>query len=116
MLQIPLTIALMQGFVACGAGGYFDRLDDEVDIEETLFILPGGQNLVYRLETGNYELQLTGSSSVDINWVGSECGEIPRTQGYTNTCELSGNGQLIITNPSTFASDVTVKITQLLSE
>ena len=116
MLPVLLTVALMLGFVACGTGGYFDRLDGEVDIEETLFILPGGQNLVFRLETGNYELQLTASSSVEINWVGSECGEIPKTQSYSDTCEFSGDGQLVITNPSSFASDVSIKITQLLSE
>ena len=116
MLPVLLTLALMLGFVASGSGGYFDRLDGQVDIEETLFMLPGGQNLVYRLETGNYELQLTASSSVEINWIGSECGEIPKTQSYSKTCKFSGNGQLIITTPSAFASDVNVKITQLLSE
>ena len=54
-------------------------------------------NLVYQLETGNYELQLTASPSVHINWLGSECGDIPRKQSYTITCELTDNGQLIIT-------------------
>lgn len=55
MLPVLLTIALMLKFVACGAGEYFDRLDGEVDIEETLFILPGGRILFtdWKQETMN---------------------------------------------------------------
>lgn len=114
-MQFLLALYLMT-LVACGTGGFIDKLDGEVGIEDDLVILPGGQNLLYRLDKGTYDFQLQASSSVGINLVGSDCRNTPSTQSYTKTCKFSGIGQLIITNPRTFGSDVNIKITQVSGE
>lgn len=110
------VLLIMLCLVGCGTGGFFDKLDGEVAIKDEMVDLPDGRNLVYRLDKGTYEFQLTASASVGINWVGTGCLEIPRTQSYTGTCNFSGFGQMIITNATGLTSGVSIKITQKLGD
>ncbi|PKB66192.1 MAG: hypothetical protein BZY81_07660 [SAR202 cluster bacterium Io17-Chloro-G4] len=115
-MRVLLAMFLILGLVGCGSGGFFDRIDGEVAIKDEMVDLEDGKNLVYRFEKGTYEFQLTASASVAVNWVGSDCRESPRTQSYTDTCEFSGFGQLIITNSTGLTSGVSIKITQLVGD
>jgi len=102
MIRSLLAIVTILGLVACGTGGIIDKLDGEVVVMDGLVILEDGQRVVYGLDEGTFEVQLTATQPVAVNWVGTICRETAGTQSYTTTCKFAGLGQLLITNPSTF--------------
>lgn len=80
--------------------------------------LKDGERISWKLPAGSYRLELTASNDGDtVEWLGSNC---PATQPMTSlstSCQMSSDGQLIVTNPTTFglgaASMTTVKVTRV---
>jgi hypothetical protein len=80
--------------------------------------LKDGERMSWQLPAGNYQLELTASNDGDtVEWLGSNC---PTTQPMTSlstSCQMSRDGQLLVTNPTTLglgaASMTTVKVTRV---
>lgn len=80
--------------------------------------LKDGGSISWKLEPGTYKLDFTASGDgVTAEWLGGSCPKTQPMQELTMTCELSRDGQLIITNPSIFGlganASTTVKVTRL---
>ena len=80
--------------------------------------LKDGAAVSWKLEPGNYRLELTANNDgVTAEWVGGGCPKTQPMREITMTCEMSRAGQLVITNPTTFglgaAVSTTVKVTKL---
>lgn len=80
--------------------------------------LKDGASMAWKIEPGIYRLDLTASGDgVTAEWLGASCPKTQPMQELTMTCDISRNGQLIITNPSIFGlganASTTVKVTKL---
>lgn len=80
--------------------------------------LKDSASISWKLEPGTYKLDFTASGDgVTAEWLGGSCPKTQPMQELTMTCDLSRNGQLIITNPSVFGlganASTTVKVTRL---
>lgn len=96
---------------------YVPYVTDQVIIND-LKILNDGAAVTYRLEPGNYELEMTASEDgAGTEWVGSNCAKTGQMKQLGTTCNLPTQGQLIISNPTNFGLgkqvSVTIKVTKL---
>ena len=80
--------------------------------------LQDGASVSWKLEPGSYKLELTANNDGAIaEWIGGSCPATKPMRTMTVTCNMSGTGQLVISNPTTFGLgkdvNVTVKLTRL---
>jgi hypothetical protein len=74
--------------------------------------------VTYRLEPGNYKLEMTANNEgAGTEWIGASCAKTGQMRQLVTTCTLPTQGQLNITNPTTFGLgkqvSVTIKVTKL---
>ena len=100
---------------SCGMGSNTPR--DEVVLDE-MVPLKDGTLHAWKLPAGLYRVEMTASGDgAQIEWLGGSCPKTGESKAFSGVCELAQDGQLIVSNPSSFGlgagSTVTVKITKL---
>jgi len=80
--------------------------------------LKDGERISWKIPAGNYRLELTASNDGDtVEWLGGNCPATQPMTALTTSCEMPRDGQLLVTNPTTFgigaASMTTVKVTRV---
>ncbi len=80
--------------------------------------IPDGQSAAYALAKGTYQLELTASAPVSVEWLGGSCPAGTDTKQLNQICELTQDGQVILKNRTILGqgapATVTVKITKLV--
>ncbi len=101
---------------ACGGGS--DDLPAGV-VADRFETLSEGQYIAFSLPKATYTIEVSANNhGVVVSWVnGSGCTTSAERLVYAATCTLAGDGQVIVTNPTTFglggAETVTIKVTRL---
>jgi len=78
-----------------------------------------GESRAYRIETaGIYRLEMTASKDgAGVEWVGETCQGVREAKSFNGICEYRSEGQIVISNPTTFGmgsdTTVTVKVTKI---
>ncbi|MBK7142039.1 MAG: hypothetical protein IPH75_08165 [bacterium] len=80
--------------------------------------LKDGEQIAYRLTSGTYKMELTsGNGTAVVEWVGAPCPKSTEVTALQTMCELVQDGQLLVTNPTSFGNgptiSVTIKITRM---
>ncbi|MFG6447256.1 hypothetical protein ACG0Z6_03255 [Roseateles sp. BYS180W] len=107
------TVAL----TACGGGEGGDSNGNNVVVNESV-TLSEGMFRSYTLSAGNYQAEVTSSTNgVIVEWVGgNNCAKSAEVKAYSQSCQLTINGQLLVTNPTVLglggSEIVTVKVTK----
>ncbi len=111
----PFAVAMF--LAGCGGGG-----DDDSGREVVSESRPIGEGvaLSYTLPAATYAIEVTSSNNgVVVSWLGGSgagCATSTEVKTYQTTCTLSIQGQLIITNPTTFglggAENVSIRVTR----
>ncbi len=78
--------------------------------------LKDGESRTFRVRAGSYRLQVTATADgAGVTWAGPQCQNAKETRVYDSNCTLDQDGQLTISNPTTFGlgatSTVTIKLT-----
>lgn len=95
---IPVVISACV-LTACGGGGGSDSDSNTVINEQQK--IPEGVQIAYKLPAGNYSAQITASNNgVAIEWVGGTCPSASETKSYSQACQLTQAGQLVVSNPT----------------
>jgi hypothetical protein len=81
-------------------------------------VLKDGERISWKLPAGNYRLELTASDDGDtVEWVGGNCPATRPMTALSTSCEMTRDGQLLVTNPTTLGlgavSMSTVKVTRV---
>ncbi len=97
-----LVCAMAATLAACGGGDS----DDGKEVVSDSKTLAEGVVVSYTLPAGTYTAEITSSNNgVQVSWIGgsgSGCGTSSEVKTYKSTCNLSIQGQLTVTNPTTF--------------
>jgi len=117
MKSVFAVIAACAMLSGCGGGGEDKSSPPVVSESKTL---ADGTQLSYTLSAGTYSVEVTSSNNgVVVSWLGgsgSGCASSAESKALTMTCTLSIQGQLLITNPTTFglgASEiVSIRVTK----
>jgi hypothetical protein len=96
--------------VACGGGGDNQSADEDVKASSTTQIvsetktLVEGVQLSYTLSAGTYMANITSSNNgVIVSWPGgTNCQTSSETKVYSASCTFAAQGQIVISNPTTF--------------
>ena len=78
--------------------------------------LKDGEQRTFRVRAGSYRLQVTATADgAGVTWIGPQCENAKETRVYDSNCILGQDGQLMVSNPTTFGlgatSTVTIKLT-----
>ncbi len=86
---------------ACGGGNSTTPGAVVINDNQTL---GEGVYVTYILNAGSYKAELTASNNgVIVEWIGgANCPVSSEKKTYSNSCTLTQQGQLKITNPTTF--------------
>ena len=126
MAKYLLAILLSAMFTSChlptdtrSVPPYVPYVTDQVMVD-TSKVLDDGSGTTIKLEPGRYKLEMTANNDgADVEWVGGSCPKSVPLREATVTCEMSRQGQLVVTNPSVFGLgkqvSVTVRLTRLSS-
>jgi hypothetical protein len=114
---LSIIVAIILAVSACGGGGGLSVLGDQT-IVDTQVTLKDGERVSYALDAGRYRIELTADKDgASVTWLGADCPASGERNSYSGLCELKGNGQVVIENPTSFGlgagSIVTVKIIKL---
>jgi len=113
-----VLLFMMALLLACNQSGSRSLPSlDRVVVDEHQ-ILQDGAFVSWKVPPGRYRLEMTAADDgATAEWVGGDCPATQPMRQLTMTCELRGEGQLIIKNPTTFglgaSVSVTVKVTKL---
>lgn len=95
---------------------YVPYVTDQIIVDMSK-VLDDGAGTMWKLEPGKYKLEMTANNDgADIEWVGGGCPKTQPMRETAMTCEMPGQGQLIITNPSVFGLGKQVSITVRLTK
>ena len=112
---IQLMGVCMLSFVFMGCAKESPKDVVVVDKMETL---DDGAMIAYRLTPGMYRLEMTASNDgASVEWIGATCPPSGEVKVYNALCEFRQDGQLVVKNPTVFASGagttVTIKVTKI---
>lgn len=118
-----LTVISTMLFVSCtvqtdqrSGQPYVPYVTDQI-ISDTSKVLDDGAGITLKLEPGRYKLEMTANNDgADIEWVGGGCPKSQPMREATMSCEMSRQGQLIITNPTVFGIGKQVSVTMRLTK
>jgi len=90
---------------------------DPVVVDQMINIGDGSQE-AYRLQSGLYRLELRASGDgAGVEWVGGGCERLREIKEFSGLCEMTTDGQLVISNPTLLAmgspTAVSVRLTKL---
>ena len=110
LMRFGLSALLVLICVACSGN---------VTVVDQFVTLKDGESHIFKLNQGTYRLELTSSGdSVDVDWIGSDCAGKHRVSSCSQTCTFEKTGQLVVKNPTVFATGpsatVTIKVVKLL--
>lgn len=96
---------------------YVPYVTDQIVINDSK-VLNDGAGLSYKLEPGNYKLEMTASNDgAGTEWIGAPCAKTDQMRQLVTSCTLTNQGQLVVTNPTQFGLgkqiSVTIKVTKL---
>ena len=117
-IKIALLSSLVVLFAGCGGGSDAtgSNLTESVIVKESQ-VLSEGISVSYPLPAGTYTAEITSSNNgVKIQWIGNAtCAASTEVKSYSNSCTLSQQGQLNISNPTLLGLGgeeiVTIKVT-----
>jgi|SRR6267154_2694668 len=90
---------------------------DEVVVDQFLTLKDGETN-AFKLVPGLYRAEMTASGDgAQVEWLGGDCPKSSESKTYSSVCELRQDGQIVVTNPTSFGmgagSTITLKVTRL---
>jgi hypothetical protein len=123
VLLVVLVVAIFIGLTQVGPALVSHQSSARPPITDQVVVdwhgvLKDGERMSWKLPAGKYRLELTASNDGDtVEWLGGNC---PATQPMTTlstSCDMPRDGQLLVSNPTTFglgaASMTTVKLTRV---
>ncbi len=91
---------LILAAVTCGFSNLGCEGTDAVIVDDSQW-LQDGAALYWKCEPGTYKVELTANNDgAAVEWVGAPCAGTTETEAYSDICEFSTTGQVIVTNPS----------------
>lgn len=103
MKSIFAAVVVCAMVSACGGGG--DDKNGTIVVAESRTLIEGEQ-VSYTLTAGAYAVEITSSNNgVIVSWLGGSgagCVSSAEVKSYTTACTLSIQGQLLVSNPTTF--------------
>ncbi|MCF6178616.1 MAG: hypothetical protein L3J63_04395 [Geopsychrobacter sp.] len=103
---------------ACGGGSSSESSIVDTTVVNWLGVLNEGESMTWSLTSGTYRLEMTSTPNGGaVTWTPSTgCQNFSEVTAYAYECTLPINGQLKITNPTTFglgpSETVTAKVTK----
>jgi hypothetical protein len=96
--------------IACGGGSDDEATDQGVKASSTIQVVSDTKTLVegvqisYTLSAGTYMANITSSNNgVIVSWPGGiNCQGSAETKAYSASCTFGAQGQIVISNPTTF--------------
>ena|SRR5258706_4145604 len=109
LVSVACAALVVMAVASCGSNQVV--LDAMVSLKD-------GESNAWKLTPGLYRVAMTASGDgAQVEWVGTDCPKSPEGKTYTGVCELRQDGQILVTNPTSFGmgqgTTVTVKVTKL---